>query len=99
MLALSTVVIFATGLFTGSMKPHQPEEAMRDLMAFILCRVTSPLLAFGAWGTGFAALLRRPHGPTWSAISVMLLILIFLALLCFSAWRGTAAFHPNPLNP
>lgn len=94
-LGLAAVVFFALGLLTGGLKPHQPNEAQQDLLAFLLCRVVSPLLALGAWSLGLAALLERPQGPTWSAVSVMLLVLIFLVLLCYSAWRGTAAFHPN----
>ncbi len=94
-LAGSALVLFVTGLVTGGIDPHRPGEETGDMIALILCRVLSPLLAFAAWSAGFAAVLKRPSGPAWRAITVMLLILMFLALLCYSAWRGTAAFHPT----
>lgn len=68
---------------------------MGDMIAFILCRIISPVLAFSAWLMGFVAVLRHPGGPTWSAVTVMVLILIFILLLCYSALLGTAAFHPT----
>lgn len=93
MLALAAVVIFAAGLITGGIEAHQHGEEARDILAFILCRVVSPLIAFVAWGIGFAALLNRPTGLTGRSLCVMLLILIFLSLFCYAAWKGTAAFH------
>lgn len=93
MLALAAVVIFIAGLITGGIEAHQHGEETRDMLAFILCRVASPLLAVAAWGAGFAALLHRPAGITSRSLIVMLLILIFLALFCYAAWKGTAAFH------
>lgn len=93
MLALAAVVIFAAGLVTGGIEAHQHGEEARDMLAFILCRVASPLIALVAWGIGFAALLDRPAGLTSRALFVMLLILTFLALFCYAAWKGTAAFH------
>lgn len=68
---------------------------MGDRIAFILCRILSPVLAFSAWLLGFIAVLRHPGGSTWSAVTVMVLILIFILLLCYSALLGTAAFHPT----
>lgn len=94
-LAGSALVVFVTGLLTGSLGHHRPGEETGDMIAFVLCRIISLILVFGSWLVGFAAVLRRPVGPTWSAVTVMLLILMFLALLCYSAWRGTAAFHPT----
>ena len=64
------------------------------MIAFILCRILSPMLAFTAWVVGFVAILRHAEGPTWSTVTVMVLILIFLLLLCYCALRSTAAFHP-----
>ncbi|MBV6498444.1 MAG: hypothetical protein CJBNEKGG_00666 [Prosthecobacter sp.] len=93
-LAGSALVIFITGLLTGSLSHHRPGEETGDMIAFVLCRVISPILAFSSWLAGFVAVLKRPSGPTWSAITVMVLILIFVLLVCYSAWRGTAAFHP-----
>ena len=97
-LALGAVVIFITGLLTGSLGPHRPGEETADMIAFTLCRIISPMFAFSGWLTGFITVLRRPGGLAWGAITVMVLILIFLLLLCYSAWRGAAAFHSNPLN-
>lgn len=94
-LAGSALVIFVTGLLTGSLGQHRPGEETGDMIAFILCRVISPIFVLGSWMVGFAAVLRRPAGPTWSAVTVMALILIFVLLVCYSAWRGTAAFHSN----
>lgn len=93
-LAGSALVIFVTGLLSGSLGHHRPGEETGDMIAFVLCRIISPILVFGSWLVGFAAVLKRPTGPTWSAVTVMVLILIFVLLVCYSAWRGTAAFHP-----
>lgn len=93
MLALAAVVLFLAGLLTGGIEAHQHGEEARDMLAFILCRAASPLIAFAAWGIGFAALLNRPTGLTGRSLCVMLLILIFMALFCYAAWKGTAAFH------
>jgi hypothetical protein len=97
-LSVIALVIFLAGLLTGSLSHHRPGEETGDMIAFTLCRIISPILVFSGWLAGFVAVLRRPSGPTWSAVTVMVLILIFLLLLCYSAWRGTAAFHTNPLN-
>lgn len=94
-LSLAALVIFMAGLLTGSLSHHRPGEETGDMIAFALCRIISPILVFSGWLTGFVAVLRRPRGPAWSAVTVMVLILIFLLLLCYSAWRGTAAFHPT----
>ncbi len=93
MLALAALVIFAAGLVTGGIEAHHHGEEARDMLAFILCRVASPLLAVAAWGFGFTVLLNRPAGLAGRALFVMLLILTFLALFCYAAWKGTAAFH------
>lgn len=93
MLALAALVIFAAGLVTDCIDAHHHGEEARDMLAFILCRVASPLLAVAAWGFGFAALLSHPARRTGRALFVMLLILTFLALFCYAAWKGTAAFH------
>lgn len=98
-LSVAALVIFMAGLLTGSLSHHRPGEETGDMIAFALCRIISPILVFSGWLTGFVAVLRRPSGPTWSAVTVMVLILIFLLLLCYSAWRGTAAFHSNTLIP
>lgn len=94
-LAGAALVIFITGLLTGSLGHHRPGEETGDMIAFVLCRVISPILVLSSWLVGFAAVLKRPVGPTWSAVTVMVLILIFVLLVCYSAWRGTAAFHPT----
>ncbi len=94
-LAGAALVFFVIGLAVGGIDPHRPGEETGDTIALILCRIVSPLLAVAAWSTGFAAVLKHASGRAWSAICVMLLILMFLALLYYSAWRGTAAFHPN----
>jgi hypothetical protein len=93
-LSFATLVIFYAGVLAGVLSPHQPGAAMGDMIAFILCRILSPVLAFSAWVVGFVAVLRHPGGPTWSAVAVMVLILIFILLLGYSAFLGTAAFHP-----
>jgi len=94
-LAGSALVFFVAGLVTGGIDPHRAGEEAGDLIALILCRIASPLLAVAAWAAGFAAVLKRPSGPTWRAITVMLLLLVFMVMFCYSAWRGTAAFHPT----
>lgn len=94
-LAGSSLLFFIAGLVTGGIDPHRPGEEIGDIIALILCRIVSPLLAVAGWVSGFAAVLKRPTGPTWSAITVMAIILIFVLLACYSAWRGTAAFHPT----
>ncbi|MHB1083032.1 MAG: hypothetical protein ACYC67_26800 [Prosthecobacter sp.] len=91
----AAMLFFVTGLVTGGIEPHRDGEETSDMIALILCRIASPLLAMAAWSAGFAALLKRPSGPAWSALTVMLFILMFLVLFCYSAWRGTAAFHPT----
>ncbi|MES2595790.1 MAG: hypothetical protein V4662_10665 [Verrucomicrobiota bacterium] len=96
--ALAGLVFFVSGLITGTLGSHQPGEDTSDLVSFILCRVVSSALAFASWTLGLAAIMRRPEGPTWSAVAVMLFLLIFIVLLGYSAWRGTAAFHPNVLT-
>tara|TARA_R110002049_G_scaffold112715_1_gene262382 strand:- start:144 stop:440 length:297 start_codon:yes stop_codon:yes gene_type:complete len=92
-LGLTALVLFAIGLITGGMSSHQAGEELQDQFAFLLCRVASPLLVLGAWGVGFAALLQRHQGSFWKPVTVLIPILIFLVLLFYSAWRGTAAFH------
>ncbi|WP_146852372.1 hypothetical protein [Brevifollis gellanilyticus] len=92
-LAAGSVVFFVAGFFVGSLNTHRPDEGARDTLAFILCRVVSQLLAFGAWAAGFAAVLQRSPFQAWKAVVVMLLILIFLIMLFYSASKGTAAFH------
>lgn len=98
-LSFAGLVIFVAGFLTGSLNHHRPGEETGDMIAFILCRIISPIFVFSGWMVGFAAVLRRPTGPTWSAVAVMLLILTFILLVCYSAWRGTAAFHTNTLIP
>ncbi|MFO1486380.1 MAG: hypothetical protein U1F71_23660 [Verrucomicrobiaceae bacterium] len=93
-LAGAALVFFVTGLVVGGMGPHRPGEETADMIALILCRVASPLLAVTAWLAGLVAMLTRPAGPVWSAVTAMMLVLIFWLLLCYSALRGTAAFHP-----
>lgn len=98
-LSFTALVIFIAGLLTGSLSHHRPGEETGDMIAFVLCRIISPIFVFGGWIVGFVAVLKRPNGPTWSAVTVMVFILIFILLVCFSAWRGTAAFHSNTLIP
>ncbi|GAA5137083.1 hypothetical protein GCM10023213_13260 [Prosthecobacter algae] len=95
-LAGAALVVFLAGLITGGIGSHRPGEETGDFIALVLCRILSPLLVLSAWLAGFAAVLRRPSGPVWSAVLVMVCILIFIVLICLSAWRGTAAFHLNP---
>lgn len=95
-LSFAALVIFISGLLTGSLGHHRPGEETGDMIAFALCRVISPIFVFSSWVVGFVAVLKRPTGPTWSAVTVMVLILIFVLLVCYSAWRGTAAFHSIP---
>ena len=97
-LSFCALVIFITGLMSGSIAPHRHGEEPSDMLAFTLCRMVSPAFAFSGWLTGLIAVLRRPGGPTWSIVTGMVLILTVLLLFYYSAWRGTAAFHSNPLN-
>ncbi len=97
-LSFCALAIFIAGLLTGSISWHRSGEEQGDMIAFALCRIVSPAFAFSGWLTGFVAILRHPSGPTWGSITVMVLILTFLLLFYYSAWRGTAAFHPNPLT-
>lgn len=92
-LAVGSIAFFVVGLLTGSLERHRPDDGARDTWAFILCLVVGQTLAFGAWATGFAAILQRSSYPAWKAVVLMLLILVFLLMLFYSAWRGTAAFH------
>lgn len=98
-LSFAALVTFLAGMATGSLDHHRAGEETRDMISFTLCRIGAPVFAFSGWMTGLVAVLRRPCGPTWSAITVTLIILIFLLLLGYSLWRGTAAFHPNTLLP
>lgn len=95
-LSFAALVIFISGLLAGNLGHHRPGEETGDMIAFTLCRVISPILVFSSWLMGFVAVLKRPTGPTWSAVTVMVLILTFVLLVCYSAWRGTAAFHSTP---
>jgi magnesium-transporting ATPase (P-type) len=96
-LSCCALIVFTMGLLTGSVESHRPGEELQDIIAFALCLIVSPLLAFSGWMVGFVAILQHPSGPAWSAVTVMILILLFLLLFSYCAWRGTAAFHPNPL--
>ena len=94
-LSFCGLVIFVAGLLNGGSSWHSPGEEQGDMIAFVLCRIISPVFAVSGWLTGFVAVLRHSSGSNRGAITVMVLILTFLLLFYYSAWRGTAAFHPT----
>lgn len=100
-IAASTLALalFATGFFTGGAGNHQAGEEWPDMLAFVLCRILSPALAAGGWVIGFAVVLMRPQRPMGSILAMLALLLLLMVMFCYSAWLGSAAFHPNSLNP
>lgn len=93
------LAVFAIGFLAGNSGSHQPGEEWTDVAAFVLCRVLSPALAAFGWTLGLTVVLMQPQKPVGALTGMLLLLLVLFGLFFYSAWLGSAAFHPNSLAP